>query len=318
MDYKDYYNILSVPKTASQDEIKKAYRKLAVKYHPDKNQDNPQAEERFKEINEAYKVLGDVEKRKKYDELGANWEQYQNTGAGGGFDYSRFQGGSPGGGSFYFEGGFDDLFGNAGGGFSDFFNSFFGDYGSSQRGFRSQQRPIRGQDLQAEIEISLSEAYHGASRILNVNGQKIRVNIKPGSYEGQELRIKGMGEKGPGGGIQGDIYIKIKITPDKNYIKQGNDLIMKADVDLYTAVLGGKIEMETLDGKLNVTIPKGSQNGSKLRIKGKGMPIYEKPGVHGDLYIQLNVLIPRDLGQEETNLFRKLKELKSKREFSYN
>ncbi|MFW6257313.1 MAG: DnaJ domain-containing protein, partial [Prolixibacteraceae bacterium] len=250
MDYKDYYKILGVSKDASQEEIKKAYRKLAVKYHPDKTKGDKQAEERFKEIGEAYAVLRDPEKRKKYDQLGANWKQYENAGyegGGGGFDFSQFGGQQPGGGSFHFEGNMEDIFGGgAGGDFSDFFNAFFGGRGGGQSGFTGRrQQPRKGQDLQAEMEISLYEAWHGTSRILNVDGNKLRVNIKPGTYHGQELRIKGKGGPGSAGGPGGDIYIKIKVQPDSNYQIDGNNLILKTDVDLYTAVLGGKKEIQT-------------------------------------------------------------------------
>ena len=313
MDYKDYYNILGVAKSASQEEIKKAYRKLAIKYHPDKTKGDKQDEERFKEIGEAYAVLRDPQKRKKYDQMGANWKQYEQAGRSGGFDSSQFGGQSPGGSSFHFEGDMNDIFGGAaGGGFSDFFNAFFGGRGGAQSGFAGQQqRPRKGRNLHAEMEISLYEAYHGTSRMLNVDGKKLRVNIKPGTYNGQELRIKGRGGRGAGGGPDGDIYIKIKLQPDNNYKIDGNNLILTTNVDLYTAVLGGKKEIQTLAGKLNVPVPQGSQSGSKLRLRSKGMPVYNKPGQYGDLFVQLKVEIPKKLSEEETNLFKKLKELQS-------
>lgn len=312
MEYKDYYKILGVSKSAGQDEIKKAYRKLAVKYHPDKNAGNKEAEEKFKEIGEAYEVLRDPEKRKKYDQLGANWKQYQNAGYGSGnFGFSNFGGTSPGGGStFYYEGDLGDIFGSSGDGFSDFFRSFFGGTGRANRsGFSRKQNVTKGNDLQTEMEITLAEAYSGTTRILNVDGEKLRVKTKPGAYTGQELRIRGKGGHGLNGGQRGDIYIKIKVLPDARYSVNGNDLILKTDIDLYTAVLGGNVEIDTFAGRLNVKVPAGSQNGSKLRIRGKGMPVYGKPGLAGDLYVQLNVVIPRNPGQEELNLFKKLKEL---------
>jgi curved DNA-binding protein len=310
MNYRDYYQTLGVSKTATQDEIKKAYRKLAVKYHPDKNQGDPKAEERFKEISEANEVLSDPEKRKKYDKLGANWKQYENAGAGN-YQYSGRQGSSPGGESFYYEGDFGDLFGEAGGdsGFSDFFNAYFGGGSRKQGGYSRRSQSFKGKDLHADLELSLSEAWHGTTRIIDTGQEKLRIKIKPGAYEGQELRLKGKGTPGMNGGPKGDIFIKIKIIPDNNYQIEGNDLIRQADIDIYTAVLGGNIEVETLAGKLNIAVPKGSQNGSKLRLRGKGMPLYGKSDQFGDLYIRLNVTVPKNLSSEEQSLFERLKEI---------
>jgi len=259
MDYKDYYKILEVPKNASQDDIKKAYRKLAIKYHPDKNKENRNSEERFKEIGEAYEVLKDPEKRAKYDQLGANWKQYQNAGTGG-FDFSQF-GGASSGGWPHFGGSFGDMFGNSSTGFSDFFNAFFGGFGENRTSRTSGRAHARkGDDYRVTIEIGLSEAYPGTTRILNVNGQKLRVAIKPGAYDGLELRIKGKAGHGHDGGTPRDIYIKIKVLTDDRYEIQGNDLILKTEVDLYTAVLGGKIEIDTLSGKLGIPVPKMEAN----------------------------------------------------------
>lgn len=313
MEYKDYYKTLGISKTASPEEIKKAYRKLAVKYHPDKNEGNKEAEEKFKEVGEAYEVLKDPEKRKKYDQLGANWKQYENAGPqGGGFNYSDFAGANQGGGrKFYYEGDLGDAFGKTGSGFSDFFKSFFGESGGRQSGFSRSKQAYPGNDLQAEMEITLAEAFSGTARILDVDGEKLRIKTKPGAYSGQEMRIKGKGGQGLNGGERGDIYVKIEVLPDPNYSVEGNDLTLKTDIDLYTAVLGGKIEVNTLSGKLNVPVPAGSQNGSKLRLRGKGMPVYGKPGEAGDLYVQLNVVIPRNLQPEEIEHFKKLKELSS-------
>lgn len=332
MEYKDYYKTLGVSKNASQDEIKKAYRKLANKYHPDKNPNDKRSEDKFKEIGEAYEVLGDPEKRKKYDRLGANWKQYEQAGYGeeGGFDWSRFGGRSGRSGSgFHFEGDLNDMgdmFGG-GSGFSDFFKAFFGDMGSSRAGgFGSQndfgagttfgssrKTGFRGQDYQTEMEISLYEAYHGTTRILNVDGNKLRVKVKPGTYDGQELRIKGKGGKGYKDGEPGDIYIKIKVARDNHFTVKGNDLVKELPVDLYTAVLGGKVQVETFEGKVNLTIPKGAQSGKTLRLKGKGMPVYGKSGSHGDMFIKLKVVIPKDLSKEETDLFKQLQEIRKNR-----
>ncbi len=315
MDYKDYYKILGVSKNASREEIKKAYRKKAVKYHPDKNPGDKNAEDRFKEAGEAYEVLYDPEKRKKYDQLGSNWKQYQHADAGG-HDFSDFARANRGRGSYQFEGDLGDFFGGSGGGFSDFFHAFFGDMGGARQDFRgfkdfgSQPGAIKGNDMKTEAEISVEEAYHGTTRLLNVEGKKLKLNIKPGAYEGQELRIKGEGQPGPRGGEKGDIYIKIKIRPDSNYQIQGKDLYINTSVDLYTAVLGGKMEVNTPAGKLNLQIPESSQSGKKLRMKGKGMPAYNKTGDNGDLYVVLNVKIPENLSEKEKDLFRQLKKLR--------
>lgn len=319
MQYKDYYKTLGVSKNASQDEIKKAYRKLAVKYHPDKNPNDDATENRFKEINEAYEVLKDPEKRKKYDQLGANWKQYEHASYGGqdsgfgGFDWSQF-GGRPGtGGSYHFEGDLGDMFGGSGGGFSDFFNMFFGGMGASSTSGFAGSRPAKGQDLKADLELSVYEAFHGTSRILNVNGKKLRVNTKPGAWNGQELRIKGKGSPGPGGGPNGDIYLRIKIVPDQEYQIEGHNLIKNVPVDLYTAVLGGKIRVQTLAGVVNVTVPKGTQPGRMFRLRGKGMPYHDNPGKYGDLLLRLKVEVPTKLSAEEEKLFKKLKGIKEKK-----
>ncbi len=339
MEYKDYYKTLGVSKDASQAEIKAAFRKLAVKYHPDKNKEDKKAEERFKEINEAYEVLKDPEKRKKYDELGADWEQYRNTGPGG-YGFSNFRTRSPGGGTFHFGGDPGDVFGRGGGDFSDFFNAFFGDFGGPQAGgpgfsgsqgsgftgttgsgfsgsdpfgFSGRSAGVKGNDYQAEIGISLREAYAGTSRILHADGQKLRVTIKPGAYDGQELRIRGKGGRGSHGGDHGDIYVKIRIRPEEDMEVRQHDLYLKKEVDLYTAVLGGHVEVDALSGRLQVNVPKGSQNGTRLRIRGKGMPVYGKPGASGDLYVILNVAVPRNLSSGETELFKKLRDLSDQR-----
>ena len=313
MEYKDYYKILGISKDAGQDEVKKAYRKLASKYHPDKNPDDKNAEDRFKEIGEAYEVLGNPEKRKKYDRLGADWKQYEQAGAGaqGGFDWSQFAGGG-GGRSYQFDGDLGDIFGE--GGFSDFFKTFFGGMGghtSSGFGSGGRQAAFKGQDMKAEMQISLHEAYHGTSRMLHVDGQKLRVNIKPGAYDGQELRIRGKGGKSAGGGESGDIFIKIRLMPDPSYTVKGADLIKEVPVDLYTAVLGGKIQVDTLAGKVSVNIPKGAQTENRLRLKSKGMPVYGRSNQYGDLFIRIKVMIPKNLTKEEEEQFKKLRNMKS-------
>lgn len=313
MDYKDYYKILGVKKDASQAEIKSAFRRLAVKYHPDKTNGDHKSEEKFKEINEAYEVLKDPEKRKKYDQLGMNWQQYQNAGPGG-FDFSQYRQASSGGRNFYYEGDLGDIFERSGSGFSDFFKAFFGGgVGREGSGFSGRTSGRKGSDYRAEVEISLNEAYSGTSRILHVDGKKLRVTIKPGAYTGQELRIREKGGKGTHGGLSGDIYVQLKVLPDRHCEIRGSDLVLKKEVDLYTAVLGGRLEVSTPGGRVSMSVPRGSQSGTRLRLKGKGMPVYGKTGMSGDLLVELNVVVPRHLSEEELALFGKLKDLKTRR-----
>ncbi len=304
MNYKDYYKILGVSKDASQKEIKKAYRKLAAKYHPDKNPDDKAAEEKFKEANEANEVLGDPEKRKKYDTLGKNWEAYQQ----GGGDWRQYaQQDRPGGGrSFTFEGDASDFFGSSG--HSSFFDMFFGEGGGRRRGGR--QTAFRGQDMEAALQITLLEAYQGSKRTFELNGKKMRISIKPGAYDGQRLRLKGKGQPGAGGGSPGDLYIILKIQPESRFQRKGDDLTYTANIDLYTAILGGQIEVPTMTYPLKMTIPKGSESGKILRLKGKGMPKYGKPNEQGNLLVKLNVAFPKNLTAEEEILFKKLQTIR--------
>lgn len=311
MEYKDYYKLLEVPKNASQEEIKKKYRKLAVKYHPDKNANNPKAEEKFKEISEAYEVLKDPEKRKKYDQLGANWNQYQHAhgGDGAGFDWSQFTGAQ---GRRQNQGERSDMFGGAGG-FSDFFNSIFGNMGGFQDGgFGRSNMAHPGRDYETEMEISLEEAHHGTARIINVNGNKIRIKTKEGAYNGQILRVKGKGEPG-NGAPNGDLYVKIKVASHPVFQREGDNLKRKIKIDVLDAVLGGKVEVAGLDSqKFNLKLPAGTDSGKVFRLKGKGMPIYGKTNQSGDLLVETQIVVPDDLSNEEKLLFEQIKEIRSK------
>jgi curved DNA-binding protein len=311
MNYRDYYKILGVSKNASTDEIKKAYRKLAIKYHPDKNKGDKSAEDRFKEINEANEVLSDPEKRKKYDAFGEDWRHYQATGGQEGqFDWSKYarqRGGrqaNEGAGDFEFR----DIFGGQGA--SDFFEMLFGRGPTTSAGRRSSSR--KGQDAEAELPVSLEEAYHGATKLFELNGQTIRIRINPGVEDQQVLRLGGKGAAGSRGGAPGDLYLSIRILPHPEFERKGNDLYRELSVPLYTAVLGGKAEVNTLKGAVKVDIQPGTQNGQTLRLAGLGMPIYNEQGRFGDLYVTTVVQIPRKLSEEELTMFRKLADLQRK------
>ena len=308
MEYKDYYKTLGVPKNATQDEIKKSYRKLAVKYHPDKNQGDKASEERFKEVGEAYEVLKDPETRKKYDKLGANWKQYDRAGADGGFDYNQWaqqQGGRQRSNRQYT--------GDASGGadFSDFFNSFFsGGFSGGAHYADMRDIPRKGQDYQADLTISLTDAYHGIEAMLSIGEEQIKVTIPAGVRDKQVLRVKGKGGKGTGGQQSGHLYMKVAIRKDPLFKRKGNDLHCDVKVPLYTAVLGGKQPIKSMKGTFNITIPKESQNGKILRMKKLGMPVFGKKDEFGDLYIRIIVDIPQKLSDEEREMFNKLATLR--------
>ncbi|HET9429732.1 MAG TPA: J domain-containing protein [Chitinophagaceae bacterium] len=314
MEYRDYYQILGVDKKASQEEIKKAYRKLAVKYHPDKNPGNKEAEDKFKAANEAHEVLSDPEKRKKYDALGENWNKFEHAGAGqaGRSPFGEGFGGA-GGRGFQFEGDANDFFGAGGGsGFSDFFEAFFGDRNRTrQGGARSstgRAPQFKGQDLETEMEITLEEAYQGASRLLQLQNEKLRITTKPGAYDGQLLRVKGKGGKGSSAAHHGDLYVRVRVKPHPVFERKGDDLYKRHKIDLYTAVLGGETIINTLAGKIKVKIEPGTQNGKQVRIKQRGMPVYNSEK-HGDLYVVLQVHIPENLTEKQRELFEKLKNM---------
>ncbi|NLO20125.1 MAG: J domain-containing protein [Ignavibacteria bacterium] len=307
MEYKDYYKILGVSKNATLDEIKKAYRQLALKFHPDTNQNNKAAEEKFKEINEAYEVLGDSENRKKYDNLGSSWNKFRQTGANTqDFDWSQWtsrrpQGRRKTGDTFSNIG---DIFGQ---GASDFFESIFGGF-TKRTGF--QQTPKRGANIETELKISLEEAFKGATKQFIVEKQRIELNIKPGIADGQILKITGKGMPGQSGGANGDILIKILITPHKRVLREDNDLHLEVTIDLYKAVLGGQSTLRTFGDTVKLVIPPESQPASVLKLKGQGMPIYGKPDQRGNLFIKINIKIPKNLSDKEKELFKELEALR--------
>jgi len=312
MDFRDYYKILGVEKDATQEEIKKAYRKLALKYHPDRNPDNKQAEETFKEITEANEVLSDPEKRKKYDQLGANWKNYQQPGSGGpGMEdfYNQFGGRGGGRTEYQYSGDLGDMFGNIGG-FSDFFESFFGGKGTG-----AQRNPFtsarKGQDYEANLNLTLEEVHNGVDRSISVDGKKLKVKIESGTRDKTRLRLRGMGALGSSGGEKGDLYLNIHVLDHPFYEVKGDDLYYNLDVDLYTAVLGGNVQIQTLDHKtLSIVIPPETDNGKLLKLRGQGMFRQDNKSKRGDLYIRILVQIPKHLSKEEIELFRKLSQLR--------
>jgi curved DNA-binding protein len=309
MEYKDYYKILGVNRDAPQDEIKKQYRKLALKYHPDKTNGNKQAEEKFKEINEAYEVLGDADKRKKYDTLGADWREYERASAGqGGADFSQWarQGG---GRTFYRNYSSEDF---EGFNFSDFFNAFFGNgFTGSGRGFR-EDIPINGRDYEARLSITLEEAYHGTQKTVTLDGSQIRLTIPAGVSDGQVLRVKGKGGKGRKGGASGHLYLQVSINPDDHFERKGDDLYCDLHVPLYHALLGGEATLTTFKGTFSIRIPPETQTGRTLRLKGQGMPVFRRKDTYGDLYIKIIADLPKKLTEEERDLFKKLSALRQK------
>jgi curved DNA-binding protein len=292
MEFVDYYKILGVDKKASQDDIKKAYRKLARKLHPDLNPNDKEAHKKFQQINEANEVLGDPEKRKKYDQYGKDWQhadQFQQA------RQSQQRSWDTGGQSF--SGEYDE------GAFSDFFESLFG--GSAGRG-RTGQTKFRGQDHQAALQLRLKDVYTTHQQTLTVNGKNIRITIPAGVENGQVIKLKGYGGPGANGGPAGDLYITFSIMDEPGLKRSGNDLYITAAIDLYTAVLGGEAIIETLGGKVKLKVAPGTQNGTKVRLKGKGFPVYKNEVHYGDLYVTFNVKIPVDLTAEQKELFTKL------------
>lgn len=303
MAYIDYYKILGVDKTATQEDIKKAYRKLARKLHPDLNPDDKEAERKFKEINEANEVLSNPENRAKYDKYGEHWKhgeeyekaqqqqqrQYQNYGN----DHS---------------GGFSGADFGEGEDFSDFFQSMFGGaggFGRSSRG--SSSGKFKGQDVHAELNLSLRDAATTHQQTFDINGKKVRITIPAGVYDGQQIKLKGHGGPGHNGGPNGDLYITFNIPADPDFERIGDDLKTSVTIDLYTAVLGGDVKVNTLNGNVNLKVKPETQNGMTVRLKGKGFPVYKKEGQFGDLFVTYDVKLPANLTDKQKQLFEQLK-----------
>ncbi|MEX1136039.1 MAG: J domain-containing protein [Balneolales bacterium] len=319
MEYKDYYKTLGISKTATQDEIKKAYRKLAARYHPDVNPDDKGAAKKFKEVAEAYEVFKNPEDRKMYDEMGSDWKQYKRSGGQAqDFNWQEWsrQRGRPKQRTYTYQGGpgFEEQFSGESP-FSDFFESFFGGGGAGagmgeQPGTARRREQTKGRDLNAELEITLNDVYHGSERSFILNGQRYKVKVPPGIESGKRLKLKGKGEPSPATGSSGDLYIKLNIQPHPTFRRDGDNLHVELPVDLYTAVLGGTINVPALDKQFNIKVPPETQQGKILRLSGRGMPNFRSPSQRGNLYVKLIIKIPENLTEKEKKLFRQLAELR--------
>lgn len=309
MDYKDYYKILNVERKASEDNIKQSFRKLAMKYHPDRNPGDKAAEDKFKEINEAYEVLSDPQKRARYDQLGESYSTWQRQGGQpGNFNWEDWYTQGRGGGATRVDvSDLEDLFG---GGFSDFFSAIFGgmprgaaNQQTSRRGGRTTRRP---QSFEQPVAISFQEAYHGAQRIVQLDNRRLEVKIPAGAKDGTRVRVAGGGPVGPDG-KPGDLYLVVSVTPDSRFERDGDHLKTEVSIDVYTAILGGQTTVTTPGGNVILTIPPGTQPGQNFRLAGRGMPRLREPQTHGDLYVRARVQIPRNLTPEQRTLFEQLR-----------
>jgi curved DNA-binding protein len=291
MDYKDYYKTLGVERNASEEEIRKVYRKLAKQYHPDYNPNDKKAEEKFKEINEAYEVLSDSKKRSHYDRLGSDYSQWQQRGAPGNFNWDSY------GGTRVNMDDLNDLFGGGGGGFSDFFQTIFG-----MGGRQASRAPMQG--YQQDLEITLEEAYKGTTRLLDADGKKKQVRIPAGVRSGSKVRVAGAGPNGM------DLYLIVDVQEDQRFERRGNDLHTTAIVNVFTAILGGDADVETFDGKIKLNIPAGTQPEQVFRLAGRGMPHLKNPATRGDMYIRVKVQVPKYLNAKQRELLEEVSKIK--------
>lgn len=303
MDYIDYYKILGVQKNATAEDIKKAYRKLARKHHPDLNPNDPNAGKVFQQINEANEVLSDPENRKKYDQYGADWKHADQ------FEEARRQQQAAGGsrGNPFGGGGEYQSYSGEEGDFSDFFTSMFGNRGAGGR-----QARFKGQDYRASLQVNLSDAYKTHKQTFTVNGKNIRITVPAGIEDGQEIKLTGYGAPGANGGPNGDLYITFTIHNDTAFVRKGDDLYTDIPLDLYKALLGGEETIDTMDGKVKLKVAPETQSGTRVRLKGKGFPVYKKEGTFGDLYITYQVQIPKDLTEKEKELIKALADERQK------
>jgi len=302
MAYIDYFKTLGIPKTATEKEIKDAYRKLARKYHPDLNPDNKEAESKFKEINEANEVLSNPENRKKYDKYGENWKH--------GEEFEKAQKQRQQQSQYSGQGSFSGQQGFSGEDYSDFFESMFGAGGRRTSG-RSHSPKFKGQDYHAELHLDLKYVYTTQKQVLTVNDKKIRLTIPAGVENEQLIKIKGNGGEGYNGGPNGDLYIKFIISNQTDFKREGNNLYKDVDLDLYTSILGGEILVDTFDGKVKLKVQPETKNHTKVKLKGKGFPVYKKEGEFGDLILTYQVKIPTNLSAKEKELFQELKKLRN-------
>jgi len=301
MAFLDYYKVLGLNKTASEEEIKKAYRKLARKYHPDVNPGDEEAKKKFQELNEANEVLADPEKRKKYDKYGENWkhgeeyerQQQQYRGSTGGAGQNPFEGFD-----YNYSGNYDN------GEYSDFFEQMFG-----SRAGGGRQTKFRGQDYTSDVQLTLQEAANTHQRTFTVNGRNIRITVPAGVENGQKIKLAGQGGQGQNGGPNGDIYITFHIQQDAKYNRKGNDIYAKTDIDVFTAILGGEAIIDTFNGAAKVKLKPYTQNGLKIRLKGKGFPKYKKDGEFGDYYAEVNIKIPNQLTDKQLELLKEVSNL---------
>ena len=331
MEFKDYYATLGVAKTATDKEIKQAYRKLARKHHPDVNPNDKGAETKFKEINEANEVLGDSEKRRKYDELGTNWRQYEQAqqhgqpfpggspfgagGSGGEGGAWTINMGGPAGGRSMSEDEMRDMFGGSGGEdpFSDFFRTFFGGSGGGEgRGRGRAPRSQKGRDIESEAELTLEEAYHGAMRRISItlggHARSIDVRIPAGVKDGSRVRASGEGEAGSSGGASGDLYLRVRLKPHPVFERKGDDLYVKVALPVTAAVLGGEAQVPTITGSVRLKVPETTQPGQIFRLKGHGMPHVGKSDTKGDLYATIDIQLPRSLSKEQRDTWETVKQ----------
>jgi curved DNA-binding protein len=306
MEYRDYYKILGVARGASADEIKKAYRKLAMQYHPDRNPGDKQAEDRFKEINEAYQVLSDTQKRARYDQLGESYSQWQQNGAPGNFNWGQWaaqpgQSGQPG----MQEVNLDELFGD--GMFSDFFRSIFGGMSARQAGRSRTARAVS--TAQQPVTISLKEAYTGTTRTLQAGNRRVEVKLPAGARSGTKVRVSALGPA-RSDGSPSDLYLVMDVNEDPVFERDGNDLHTQVTIDVFKAMLGGEAEVGTLSGKVLLTIPAGTQADQVFRLAGRGMPLLKKPDEKGDLYVRVKVQIPKQLNAKQKSLLEEASQIK--------